>query len=80
MHNSREFVVNQHQRGGLTRHVGTASAHRDAYMCRAKGRCIVHAVTRHGDNIAARFERLNNAKLLIRCDACTDTDGGNALA
>ena len=50
----REVVVEQHERGGLARHVGAALAHGDADVGGLERRRVVHAVAGHRHDLAAR--------------------------
>ena len=78
-HDGCKVVVHQHQVGGFPCHIGTACAHGDAHMCGLQGRSVVHAVACHGHHFAVGLQRLNNAQLLVRRDACTHRDVAQAL-
>src|SRR5215475_2715655 len=80
LYDRREVVIEEHQRSGLASHVGTASTHRDADMCRLERRCVVNAIAGHGDDIAIGFQRFNDLQLLFRQNSSKDTYGPNALS
>jgi hypothetical protein len=66
---AREIVVEQHQRGRLARDIGPASAHGDADMRGLERWRVIHAISRHGDDLARCGEGLNQAQLLFGHDA-----------
>ena len=67
-----EIVVEQDDRRGLARDIGAAPAHGDADMGGLERRRVVDAVTGHGDDLAVRLERLDDAQLLLGHDAGED--------
>jgi hypothetical protein len=66
---AREVAVEQHHVGGFARQVGATAAHGDADVGLPQGRCVVHAVARHGDNRPLLFQRADDAHFLFRKDA-----------
>jgi hypothetical protein len=58
-----EVVIGQHHRGGFARDVGARPAHRDADVGVPECRCVVDPVPGHGDDFAARLQRLADAQL-----------------
>ena len=70
-HDRCKVVIQQHQRGGLARHVGTAAPHRHPHMRGLQGRCVVHAIARHGHDLTAGLQRLHDAQFLRRGNAGT---------
>ncbi len=71
-HDGREIIVEKNERGGLPRHVGSPPAHRDPDVRRLERGGVVHAVSRHGDDLAVRLERVHETELLLRHDARED--------
>ena len=67
-----EVVVGQHHVGRLLRHVGAGDAHRHADVGGLQRGRIVHAVAGHGDDRAARLQRLDDAQLVLGIDARVD--------
>ena len=69
---AREVVVEQHHVGSFASHVSAAAAHGDADVGFPQGRCVVHAVARHGDDCALLFQRADDAHFLFREYASKD--------
>ena len=63
-----KVVVEQHQAGGFAGHVGAALAHDHANVCTLEGWRVVHAVSGHGDELAARLQGLHDTDFLRRVD------------
>ena len=59
-----EVVVEEDDRGDLARAARPALSHRDADVRRLQRRYVVHAVARHGDDLACRLELAHQRELL----------------
>ncbi len=64
-----EVVVGEHHVGGLLGDVGAGDAHGHADVGVLERRRVVHAVAGHRDDVATRFQRLDDARLVLRRDA-----------
>ena len=60
-----EVVVEQDQVRRLFRDVGAGDAHGDADVGGLQGRCVVHAVTGDGNDLALRLQGLHDQHLLL---------------
>ena len=69
-----EVVVGEDHGGRAFRHVGAGDAHGHADVGLLERGRVVHAVAGHGDDVAARLQRLHEAELLLGRDA--GEDGG----
>ena len=72
--------MQQDEGRGLPGDVGTAGPHGHADVRRLERRRVVHAVTRHRDDLTVRLERLDEPQLVLRHDARKHVDAGHALA
>ena len=63
-----EVVVEQHQVGGLARHVGARAAHGHADGRLAQRGRVVDAVAGHGHDVAAAAQRRGDAQLVLGGD------------
>ena len=71
-HNGREVVVEQHHVGGLFRHVAAGDAHGHADVRSLQRRRVVDTVARHGDDVAALAQGLDDLELVLRRHARED--------
>jgi hypothetical protein len=69
VYDGRKIVVSKHHVRRFFGNIGTGYTHRDADVGCFHGRGIIHAVTGHGDNLAAGFPRLHHTKLVLGRDA-----------
>ena len=69
-----EVVVDQHQVGGLSGHLGAAAAHRHPDVGAPEGRCVVDAVAGHRDDVPVRLPGVDDVDLLLRPGAGVDVD------
>ena len=70
----REVVVGQDHDRGLLRDLGAGDPHRDADVGLLEGGCIVHAVARHGDDVALALENVDQVHLVLGRHARDDAD------
>ena len=68
----REVVVREHQRCGLTRHVGARFAHRNADVRGSQRRGVVHPVAGHRDDVTELLEGVGDPQLRLRRRAGED--------
>jgi len=61
-----EIVVRQHHVRSLLRHVRAGNPHSDSNVGRLERRCVVDPIARHGHDIAAAPQRLNDPELVLR--------------
>jgi hypothetical protein len=73
-HDAGEAVVQQHQCGGLARHVGAALAHGHADVGGFQGRGVIDAVTGHRDDFTALLQQMDQAQLLLGLQARAQVD------
>ncbi|EXI65151.1 MAG: hypothetical protein AW08_03423 [Candidatus Accumulibacter adjunctus] len=87
-HDAGEIVVGQHHGGGFAGDIGSGDAHGDADVGGLQRRCIVDAVAGHGDDLATRLQRFDDAQLVLgrdagedgrRCDHLAQRRTGDAL-
>jgi len=71
-HDAREVVVRQHHVRGLARDLRARQSHRDPDVGLTKRWCIVHAVTRHRHDGAARFPLTNDPDFVLGRGARVD--------
>ena len=79
-HDAGKAVVQQHQRGGLARHVGAALAHGNAHVGGLEGGRIVHAVAGHGHHLPAGAQQLHQAQLVLGLEARAQVHMAQPLA
>jgi hypothetical protein len=79
-HDAGKAVVQQHQRGGLARHVGAALAHGNAHVGGLERGRIVHAVAGHGHHLAAGAQQLHQAQLVLGLEARAQVHMAQPLA
>lgn len=65
--NAGQIALDQRYPGTLDRNLG-ARSHRDTYVCLGERGRVIHAVPRHGDNLAVRPQLADNAILVLRQD------------
>ena len=73
-YDGREVVVHQHHGRGLARDGSAGQAHGDTDIRGLHRGRIVHPVAGHGNDMAARLERLDDADLVGRRDPRDDAD------
>jgi hypothetical protein len=67
-HDGGEVVVEEHQVGGLARHVGARAAHGHPDRRLAQRRRVVDAVAGHRHHVAPLAQRPGDAQLVLRGD------------
>ena len=75
-----KVVVEQHDRRDLAGALRAALAHGDADVGDLQRRDVVHAVTRHGHDLAGALQRLDERELLRRGRARDDVDARERYA
>ena len=74
LHDRREVVVGEDHVGGLLRDLGARDAHGHADVGLLEGRRVVHAVARHGDDVALLAQHVHEVDLVLGGDAGDDAD------
>ena len=75
-----KVVIGQDDGCGLTRDLRSAASHRCAADVRLmQRRGVIHAIARHGDNVPAALEGVDDAQFLLGGRARKDADAGAAL-
>ena len=74
-----KVIVSQNHVCNALGNVGTSNTHTNADISAFDGRSVVNAVARHGCNHAFFTPGINNTNLVLRLNACIDTDCLNAL-
>ncbi len=69
-HDGREGIIFEYHIRCLARHLSAALPHGDADVGLFEGRCIVHAVTRHGHDGTIPLMQSDQVQLLFGADPC----------
>src|SRR5262245_11936925 len=73
-HHGTEVVVQENDITQVSGELRAACTHGHADVCGPQGRTVVHAVARHGDDMAGSLQRPNDLVFVSRRDAGKDVD------